>query len=209
MLSHLKKLCALIVPIVAMTITSSAAAEVPQYVRIRGFTYNGSGCPIGTVAENMAPDYTAFTLLFNSYIAEVGPNIPFAQKRKNCQINVDLDFPPGWSYSIFKADYRGYISAQPGVVGTHQAMYYFQGSGLTSRLRTNIYGPTDRNYQVSDRFDLRTAVWSPCGASRALNLNSEVRLDNSLNPRGSGLMTLDSLDGSVAMIYGLQWKRCR
>lgn len=209
MLRSLRPLRPWILPFATFIITSTAEAEVPQYVRIRSFSYNGSGCPIGSVAENVAPDYTAFTLLFSSYTAEVGPGIPFALKRKNCQINIDLDFPSGWSYSVFKVDYRGYISAQPGVLGTHQALYYFQGSGQTARLRTNIPGPVDRNYQVSDRFDLQTSVWSPCGATRALNLNSEVRLENTRNPYGAGLMTLDSVDGSVAMVYGMQWRRCR
>ena len=191
-----------------MSAATSAYADVPNYVRMRSISYAGSGCPAGTVAQNIAQDLTAFTLLFDSYVAEVGPGVAFNQRRKNCQLNIDLDFPQGWSFSLFTVDYRGYASLQRGVTGLQQSAYYFAGSAQTATLRTPLRGPLDQNYQIRDTLGLSALVWSPCGAHRALNINTEIRMENAANPSGHGLMTTDSIDGQVKLLYGIQWKRC-
>jgi len=189
-------------------ISAIAVADAPSYVRVRNIAYAGSGCPAGTVAGSIANDRQAFTLLFDSYIAEVGPGISIREKRKNCQLAVALDFPQGWSFSIFTVDYRGYVDLDGGIVGTQQSSYYFQGQSTTARLASNYYGPLSQNYQIRDTLGISAVVWSPCGASRALNINTEVRLNNSNNPTGSGIMTTDSIDGVVRQLYGFQWRRC-
>jgi hypothetical protein len=186
----------------------TALADAPGYVTVRSIAYAGSGCPAGTVAENVSQDLQAFTLLFDNYIAEVGPGVAFSSRRKNCQLNIDLDFPQGWSFSILTVDYRGYVSLEPRVAGLQQSSYYFQGQFQTARLRTPMVGPIDRDYQIRDTLGLGAVVWSPCGATRALNINTEIRLENSQNPSGSGLLTTDSIDGAVRLIYGFRWRRC-
>jgi len=188
---------------------AAPADDPPTGVRIRNLSWAGSGCPAGTVAWNVAPDAMAFTLLFDSYVAEIGPGLPLSLGRKNCQILVDLDFPQGWSYSVFTVDYRGFFNLDSGVSGIQQSNYYFQGELLTARLQTKLNGPKVGDYQIRDSLGLDALVWSPCGAQRALNINSSVYLENkSGNPNARGTMTTDSIDGKVTLIYGLQWRRC-
>jgi hypothetical protein len=208
MISTFKKL-AMVGSAFAMLAASSAFAQAPDYVRVRSINFAGSGCPAGSVATNVSPDRQAFTLLFDSYIAEVGPGISAREKRKNCVVNVDLDFPQGWSYTIFTVDYRGYLDLANGHVGTQQTSYYFQGSSATARLASNIVGPQARDYQIRDTLGVTALVWSPCGAQRSLNMNTEVRIDNTRNRNGSSIMTIDSIDGQFKHIYGIQWRRCR
>lgn len=207
MISTFKKL-AMVGSAFAMLAASSAFAQAPDYVRVRSINFAGSGCPAGSVATNVSPDRQAFTLLFDSYIAEVGPGISAREKRKNCVVNVDLDFPQGWSYTIFTVDYRGYLDLANGHVGTQQTSYYFQGSSATARLTTNVRGPQARDYQIRDTLGVTALVWSPCGAQRALNMNTEVRIDNTRNRNLSSIMTIDSIDGQFKHIYGIQWRRC-
>lgn len=208
MISTLKKL-ALVGSAFFMLAASAAYADSPSYVRVRSINYAGSGCPAGSVATNVSSDLQAFTLLFDSYIAEVGDGVSAREKRKNCVVNVDLDYPNGWSYTLFTVDYRGYIDLERALVGTQQTSYYFQGSASTARLASNITGPVSRDYQIRDNLAVSALVWSPCGAHRALNMNTEVRIDNSRNRRGSGIMTIDSIDGQLKQIYGIKWSRCR
>lgn len=191
-----------------LTLPRDSLADSPAGVTIRGIAYAGSGCPAGSVAENISNDAKALTLLFDSYVAEVGPGVPFSEQRKNCQIAVDLQFPSGWSFSIIDVDYRGYASLEPGVIGTQKASYYFQGQSRTGNLQTNLYGPVTKDYHIRDTLGVDAQVWSPCGASRALNINSQVRVDNSRNTRARGVMTLDSVDAQITHVYGLQWRRC-
>lgn len=208
MISTLKKLV-MVGSAFAMLAATSASADAPSYVRVRGINFAGSGCPAGSVATNVSPDLQAFTLLFDNYIAEVGDGVSAREKRKNCVVNVDLDFPQGWAYTLFTVDYRGYIDLERNLVGTQQTSYYFQGSSATARLASNISGPVARDYQIRDTLGIASLVWSPCGASRSLNMNTEVRIDNTRNRLGAGLMTLDSIDGQLKHIYGVQWRRCR
>ena len=67
------------------------------------------------------------TLIFDSYIASIGPGIPITEQRKNCQLNVDIRYPGGFQYSVLSADNRGYAALDKGVSGTLKSTYYFSG----------------------------------------------------------------------------------
>jgi Domain of unknown function (DUF4360) len=172
-------------------------------VRIRNISWAGSGCPAGAVAVGLAPDFSASTLSFNSFVAEIGPGVSPSSSRRNCQILVDLDFPQGWSYSLADVDCRGSANLDPGVSGVQESVYSFQGGSHTGRLQTTLNGPRVGDYQIRDTLGLEALVWSPCGDQRALNINSSVRLENhSGNPNARGMMS------AVEHMYSLQWRRC-
>lgn len=187
----------------------ATALDLPDYVRVRSISYAGSGCPAGSVAENVSLDKTAFTLIFDQYIAEAGPGVANNQKRKNCQINIDLAFPGGWSFTIADIDYRGYASLARGVKGVQKSTYYFQGDAHQVSAETLLRGPKDGDYHLRDELALVADIWSPCGASRSLNVHTQVKIDNTANSRGYGMLTVDSVDGTFQTILNLKWKRCR
>jgi hypothetical protein len=190
-------------------VAPAAFGDAPDTLRIRSISYAGSGCPAGTVAENVSPDRQAFTLLFDSYVAEIGPGIPFVQKRKNCQLLIDLDYTSGWSFGIMELDYRGYAAMEPGVNALQKTRTYFQGQSQTMSRETRLIGPSDSDFFIHDVVPATAVVWSPCAVKRALNINSEIRLENSSNPSGQGLITTDSIDGSLTgFVYHLRWRRC-
>ncbi len=179
----------------------------PRDVRINGISYAGSGCSAGSVSQNLSDDAKAFTLLFDSYVAEAGPGMPLSMARKNCQIALDLRFPQGWSYTVFTVDYRGYARLDRGTSGEQVSSYYFQGQPKTGNLKTSYYGPTEKDYQIRDTLGLDALVWSPCGANRALNMKTQVRVSASGSRRA--LMTIDSIDGELKHVYGIKWRRCQ
>ncbi len=193
----------------ALMLSTGAMAASPPWVTIDSVKYAGTGCPAGSVMENLSDDYKAFSLMFDDYVVEAGPGVSRREMRKACQINVDLKFPQGWSFSIMDVDYRGYVSLDRGVTGVAQSDYYFQGQRGSARLKTNFRGPVDKDYEYRDRLGMSSVVWSPCGANRSLNIKSQIRVDNRRNRNGTGLLTLDSIDGEVKHIYGIQWRRCR
>jgi len=193
----------------ALFLSTSAMAAQPPWVTIQGITYAGTGCPAGSVSQNISNDYKAFTLLFDEYVVEAGPGVSRREGRKACQINVDMQFPQGWSYSIMDVDYRGYVSLDRGVTGVAQSDYYFQGQRGSARLSTTFRGPIDQDYEYRDSLGISAVVWSPCGASRSLNMKTQIRVDNNRARRGTGLLTVDSVDGQLEQVYGIQWRRCR
>jgi hypothetical protein len=185
--------------------SAAQAYDQPSYVRVRSLSYAGSGCPAGSVATNVSPDRQAVTFLWDSFAATIGDGAPFSDKRKNCQVNVDLDFPSGWSYSLATIDARGYVSLERGVTAEALTTFYFQGSATTGRFQTTFRGPEDRDYELRDTLGTGGEVWSPCGAQRSLNVNFEVRL-NADDDDARGLITLG--DGEDGTSLGFKWRRC-
>lgn len=184
---------------------SQSALSAPSGVAIRGISYAGSGCPAGSISGRLNND--SFSLYMDDFVAEVGRGVPMSAKRKNCMLSVDLHVPSGWSYSIAEVEYKGYVSLDRGVTATQSSAYYFQGSALTSRLKTDLRGPLNASYKIKDTLGITAQVWSPCGATRALNINAQVSLQSS-SRSAEGYITLDRIKGSVEQIYGLKWKRC-
>ena len=108
----------------ALIASAAAQGPDPSQTYIAGLTYGGSGCPAGTVASSFATDRKTFTMIFDSFVASSGTGVAITENRKNCQINVDMYYPQGWSYSIVSVDYRGYASLPAGVTATQKATYY-------------------------------------------------------------------------------------
>jgi hypothetical protein len=87
----------------------------------------GSGCAPGTADVAVSPDNTAFTVIYSNYLAQAGPGISVTDNRKNCQLNVLVHVPHGFTFAIAKVDYRGYGFLQRGATASQRANYYFQG----------------------------------------------------------------------------------
>ena len=182
------------------------AQQAPQ-VTFGNINYGGSGCPQMSVSKMMSPDGKAFTLLFDQFVADVGPTASILDGRKACQITVPLNFPAGWTFAISSFDYRGFVQLDPGVTAMQTATYYFMGESRQGQARSVLQGPTSQDYHFHDDVATSAMVWEPCGKQLPLNIKADVRL-MAYNRYASGMITLDSLDGKIAMTYGLTWRRC-
>jgi hypothetical protein len=181
----------------------------PDKIVIEVATVNGSGCPAGTAAVAVSQDNTAFTVTYSDYLAQVGGNSPATAFRKNCQLNLIVHVPQGFTYAIASADYRGFASLQPGASSTEKASYYFQGSPSTAYRSHKFEGPYDDNWQATDETDWAQLVWAPCGVQRNFNINTELRVDaGTSDPAKTSFMTMDSTDGDISTIYHMAWKEC-
>ncbi|KAH6661712.1 hypothetical protein B0J14DRAFT_708013 [Halenospora varia] len=195
----------------ALTLAAPTTRDVgpdPNSVFIKTFTFAGSGCPAGSVANSTDPTKTVLTLLFDRYVAQIGPGTLPTDHRKNCQINLDVHFPNGWQFSIFSVDYRGFEQLDRGVTGTQMATYYFSGQRDQISASTTFPGPkTPQNYLISSDFLVDSLVWSPCGANLPLNINSQIFL-TSTNTNANGLLTTDSTDFKFHQIFHIRWRQC-
>lgn len=120
------------------------AVTYKYQVTIRGVTYGGTGCPQGSVGTQISSDRTIVTLIFDSYVASIGPGVAITESRKNCQLNVDIKYPGGFQYSVLSADYRGYASLQKGVSGSLKSTYYFSGQSAQVRPSSSVIHPDTR-----------------------------------------------------------------
>ncbi|MFJ8161434.1 DUF4360 domain-containing protein [Streptomyces sp. NPDC096136] len=182
----------------------------PDKIVIELATVNGSGCREGTAQVAVAPDNTAFTVTYSDYLAQVGPGAPPTAFRKNCQLNLRVHVPSGFTYAIVQADYRGFAFLQAGASGQERANYYFQGMPQTTQRTHQFSGPLNDNWQTSDKTEYADLVWSPCGEKRNFNINTELRVNaGTSNPQTStSFMAMDSTDTSVSTLYHLAWQTC-
>ncbi|POX64154.1 DUF4360 domain-containing protein [Streptomyces sp. Ru62] len=181
----------------------------PDKIVIDVATVNGSGCPAGTAAVAVSPDNTAFTVTYSAYLAQAGGNSDPTAFRKNCQLNLVVHVPQGFTYAIASADYRGFASLQRGATGTQKASYYFQGSSNTVPRTHPFNGPYNDDWQATDSTDWAQLVWAPCGVLRNFNINTELRVNAGTTAADKvSFMTMDSTDGDISTVYHLAWKEC-
>ena len=177
-------------------------------VYIEGITYAGSGCKAGSVAVSNSKDFTVFTLRFDSYVTSIGPGTQFTDRRKNCNLNVKLHYPKGYQYTLYQADYTGTANLEKGVSATQESQYWFARETPRATLRAKWSGPFSDNYNFRDTLVHDAWVWSPCGASTTLNINTQLNLDNTGYPQASGYIAPNGIDPNVKTLYGISWRKC-
>lgn len=173
-------------------------------------TVNGSGCPLGTAAIAVSEDNTAFTVTYSNYLAQVGVGAKPIDFRKNCQINLLVHVPNGFTYAVAQVDYRGFGSIAQGAIGVEKASYYFQGMSPTAAVSHAVPGPYEDNWQFTDTTDLIAMSYLPCGELRNLNINTELRVTAGTSDLTSttSFMSMDSTDTTISTVYHFAWKQC-
>lgn len=118
-----------------------ASGSPPPAFKIEGISSGGSGCPQGSIDVKFSGT-DILPIQFNgNFTAAVGPGVSVDLQRKNCQFAISLSYTPGYTYTLYSADYYGYTEIQPGVKGTIRTNYYFAGSTDSVRVCILMYKP--------------------------------------------------------------------
>ncbi|MEU4420100.1 DUF4360 domain-containing protein [Actinoplanes sp. NPDC024001] len=185
------------------------APPPPDEMVIDVVAANGSGCPKNTAVVSVSPDNKAFTVAYSEFVAQVGPDAKPTDFRKNCQLALDVHVPEGYTYAVAGADYRGYASLEEGATGSETAYYYFQGEPHTTRIRHEFKGFMAENWQRTDKVEISSMSFLPCGEKRYLNVNTELRVNAGTAKKSStNFLTMDSSDGNLETIYHISWMKC-
>lgn len=193
-----------------VVIEDTDTAPPTEKITIDLVTINGSGCPAGTTAVAASPSNTSFTVTYSDYLAQVGVGAKPTDFRKNCQLNLLIHIPQGFTYAIAQADYRGFAYLVKGATGLQRASYYFMGQSPTAMESHSFAGPYNDNFQTTDATDVASLVYAPCGEERNLNINTELRVSagESDPAKTTSFMAMDSTDANISTIYHLAWKKC-
>ena len=206
-------LCALFLSVVASPVPeNSHQPDYPDWnqVNIKGVTYTGSGCPKDSVAGTLAPDGSFLNIAFDSYTASAGPGVTHRENRKRCKLTFELEYPEGWSITVFDTRYDGYLNLEEHVCATQKSVYHWGGQAPAATFLSTWTGPTSGDYVFTDSLAKNTCAWSSCnGVPDKLIIDTEIMVDNKKNKKGSGLLTTDSIEGKVTHTYGWKWKKCK
>lgn len=191
------------------SIEASAAEAAPtEKITVDVQTVNGSGCPAGTATVTASADNTSFIVNYSDFLAQDGGASKATDARKNCQINVRVHVPQGFTYAVAQADYRGFASLAEGATGLQIAHYYFTGTSPTAESTHTFTGARYGLWQAVDRVEEAALVYAPCGVDSLFNINTELRVNAGASESKTSLMTMDSTRGSVRTVYQLSWKQC-
>lgn len=182
-----------------------SAGPDPRLVYVESIYYGGTGCPQGSLVQGLSEDRSSLSLVFDKFVVSAGPGVPITENRKNCQINLNLRVPQGWSYSVAQVNYLGFVQLAAGQTGSQKSIFYFQGDVAQISANSNFSGPVSRDYLTGDFIPVSSQIWSSCNGAKPLNINTQVRISS---PQLSGQITTDSIDGKVKQILKLSWKRC-
>ena len=205
--------------VLALSLPGSAAAGAgsgqvsdpdsppPDKIVVDVVTVNGSGCPAGTADVKVAPDNTSFNITYSQYVARDGGGADPIDFRKNCQINLQVHIPQGFTFAIARADYQGFLHLKKGATSLQRAAYYFQGSSDTLYVDHPFDGPLRDDWHTVDATPVAELVFAPCGRNVGLNINTELRV-NAGSSNARSFMAMDSTDGRVNNIFHFHWKTC-
>lgn len=140
-------------------------------------TVNGSGCPAGSAMVQVSPDNTDFVVYYGNYIAMVGVGAVPTDARKNCQLSLVIHVPQGMAYAVTEYEHFGFASLVAGTTALFRSNFYFQGQTPPPFRVHNFTGPIQDDWETVDTTDIASVVYSPCGALRNFNINTELRVN--------------------------------
>jgi hypothetical protein len=155
----------------------------------------------------MLSDNTGFRINYTDFRAEAGGTADPTDLRKNCQVNVLVNIPQGFTFAIARADYVGRAHLESGATALERTNYYYSGSAENNYADHTYTGPYDGTWRATDITAAAALVWAPCGVQRALNINSELRVDAGASTAKSWI-SMRASDGEVYTLVNLQWKAC-
>ncbi|BEL05246.1 DUF4360 domain-containing protein [Actinoplanes sichuanensis] len=182
--------------------SSSAAAPPPKKVLVSIVSANGSGCPAGGM--DVETDGTSFTLTYKDFAATTGPGSDPLDSRKNCQLALDVRAPQSWTWGIDRIVTRGTANLQSGASGTQSTAYYWAGDAETDRIAYPFTGPVKGPWNRTHKIAKGDVSYLPCGASRYLNVNFELKVDAG-TATGRNALTMNSTSGSD---FHVLWRKC-
>ena len=178
----------------------------PDDLQLGTPAYGGNGCPAGSAAIALSPDYKELSILFDNFVAQAGGNTGLTLDRRSCNVAIPVHVPHGWSVSVFDIDYRGFTDIPAGASAGFNVEYFFAGQ-MGPRSTRTFYGPVSTDYMISNSLMANAIVWSACGVDVVLRSNASMTARTNFR-REQTMATVDSIDIKAGIKYRFAWKKC-
>lgn len=190
---------------------SGLAFGVPNIneIQIKSLQANGNGCPVGSTTKLLVDtDGSGSADFFQVTFSAFTVNKP-GVSAKNCIVEAVIGIPQGWSYSLIDVQYSGYADIASNHIGRIQTTYNFPFFSNSVTTYKDLNGTFVGDYAKTDTLGLLAAVWSPCGKTAALNMNTRISLRQKPSTTGGeSFMDVERQSGLLTQVFSLQWKKC-
>lgn len=191
-----------------------AVAQGPDRdsITIGSVSFSGNGCPQNSVSTSISPDRQVITFGFDQFQAYIGPGTSVQDRSKNCQLHLNLKYPPGWSFAVVESTYHGFAQLDSGVTAAFLSTYYYsQDASNTVTTRTTLTGggiwADGQVYTKNDVVPSSSVIKAPCGTTAILNINNRISLTSS-NSRAGGMISDDDATVDITQQVHINWSRC-
>ncbi|MBX2810692.1 MAG: DUF4360 domain-containing protein [Myxococcales bacterium] len=171
-------------------------------VLIVDHTYNGTGCPDGSVAAALTPDKQALSILFDDNFVLLTDEDTFIASA-TCNIAITLQVPDHQSVALVRYDYRGGYYVPFGSVASFHSEYFFAGE--EGPITDKIFTTFDEFlfFSINDEVQTGEQLQSECGRDVILRANTRI---NAVGP--DVYINFDSAEIDTGFEYELQWNPC-
>ncbi len=191
----------------AVALLVSEAAMAQKGIRLGAPQYGGNGCPAGSASVTLSPSEDALSILFDEFTVSAGGSSGKRVDRKSCNLTIPVTIPQGYSVAVIQTDYRGFNYIPGAGAYTRLNTEYFW-AGIRGPLFSKMWvGPQNQDFTTSNGILAESVVWTPCGASINMRVNSSI-MAQSNNRMDQTDMMVDSADITAGLVYHLQWRRC-
>lgn len=159
----------------------------------------GTGCPAGSVTAALGANN--LTVRFKRYVASASGARTF--DRKACGLSIPFRVPAGMSVAIVGVQYAGRNSLPAGATATLRTETFFAG-GSGPVVAKTFAGPTSTSYRLTSVS--AAPIWSACGASLILRVNSSLRVNSTSGKPASS--SVAAQDVSAGLVYLLKFRPC-
>ncbi len=190
------------------------ASAVWSQVQLISTEFAGSGCPTGSVRAVLAPDGSAFSVLYDQFSIDVGPQV--ATARKNCTVILHLKKPKRVGFRVDGADFRGFVGLDPGVVAS-QNVKVMSGPNPGHRMLSAEFGNQTWQGPINEVVSVR-AVRPTNNKPPVLDCvppkeNTDIVIESAIQLSGGasdkyGQVFVDSADGLLLQKFSLTWINC-
>ncbi len=191
------------------------ASLAEAQIQLQSFSATGPGCPAGSVRVVLAPDGSAFSILYDRYNTEVGASV--LTSRQNCSVVLHLLKPRRLGFRVEAADFRGFVALDEGVTA-QQNVRVMSGPNPGHRMLSAEFGTQVWRGPINEEFVLRAVrpVNSrppvldcvPAKENTDLVVDSVVQI-NSNQAQKNGQLTVDTVDGVLLQKFTLKWLDCQ
>jgi len=196
--------CMYAMSLVLLSSQALIANENPS-LQLQGYTYLGTGCSASENPVSAQIEDGKLRILFPQMIAEMGPNIPVKNARKNCILYLKLIAPEGYQYALSDYELRGFVGLGKGTKAELRLSNFFEGTGQTMNVPIIHQGPVERDFVYKDSISIAQQVWSSCGAQRSMALSMSLRVMASRSQEAQGILLTDATGLSS---FAVQLRKC-
>jgi len=188
---------------ILLSILAVAASANPVAKRqertftIKSVSYGGTGCPQGSIKPVINGNRVK---LEGHFTASQKPGGSIIERRRNCQVGLDVTFNAPWTTAKIFTTYMGELNLDAATKGTLSQTYYISGQTTQGKADRSFDGPINTGYWMISNLAIPNAgpACQP-ESNESLQINTQAIVAGDASKNATGLIYVDFKDSEISM----------